>query len=56
MNGQQITPQGVELVDDAKILAGNTLFVFKNVLPPTAAMVAESKPKGYDPVPEGDPG
>jgi hypothetical protein len=56
VNGQQITPQGVELVDDAKILAGNTLFVFKKVRPPTAAVVAESKPKGYDPVPEGDPG
>jgi hypothetical protein len=41
VNGNQITPQGVELVDDAKILAGNTVFVFKKVLPPTAAPVKE---------------
>jgi hypothetical protein len=53
VDGNLITPQGgVELKDDAKILAGNTVFVFKKVLPPTADVVANTTPEGYTPVPE----
>jgi pSer/pThr/pTyr-binding forkhead associated (FHA) protein len=48
VNGQQLGPQGVELEDQAHILAGNTLFVFKIVQPP--APETERKPKNYDPV------
>ena len=49
VNGEPIDPKGTELPDDAQILAGNTLFIFKKVRPPTAE--AERRPKGdYRPV------
>lgn len=34
VNGVQIDPVGVELEDDARIVAGNTLLVFKKIAPP----------------------
>ena len=46
VNGEMIDSKGIELPDDAQILAGNTLFIFKKVLPPTAG--AERPPKGED--------
>ena len=49
VNGYPIDSNGTELPDDAQILAGNTLFIFKKVRPPTAE--AERRPKGdYRPV------
>lgn len=36
VNGEPIDSKGIELPDDAQILAGNTLFIFKRVRPPTA--------------------
>ena len=48
VNGEQITPQGLELDDNAHIVAGNTLFVFKKIQPPAAG--TERKPKDYEPV------
>lgn len=48
VNGQLIDPQGMELEDNAQILAGNTLFIFKKVRPPTPE--TERKPKDYEPV------
>jgi hypothetical protein len=42
VNGKPIDSKGIQLPDDAQILAGNTLFVFKKVSPPTA----EAAPKG----------
>ena len=44
VNGEPIDSKGIELLDDAQILAGHTLFIFKKVLPPTAE--AELRPKG----------
>jgi hypothetical protein len=52
VNGEQTTPQGLELEDNAHILAGNTLFVFKKLIPPTPE--TERKPEGYQPVPVTD--
>jgi len=50
VNGEPVDPNGIELPDDAQILAGNTLFIFKKVHPP--APEAELRPKGdYQPVP-----
>jgi pSer/pThr/pTyr-binding forkhead associated (FHA) protein len=52
VNGEPIDSNGTELPDDAQILAGNTLFTFKKVRPPTAE--AERRPKGdYRPVVAG---
>jgi hypothetical protein len=49
VNGEPIDAKGTELPDEAQILAGNTLFIFKKVRPPTAT--AERRPKGdYRPV------
>ena len=49
LNGEPIDSKGTELPDDAQILAGNTLFIFKKLFPPTAE--AELRPKGdYRPV------
>jgi hypothetical protein len=49
VNGEPIDSQGTELPDDAQILAGSTLFIFKKVRPPTAD--AERRPKAdYRPV------
>lgn len=44
VNGTPIDSKGIPLPDDAQILAGNTLFVFRKVHPPTAE--AERRPKG----------
>jgi hypothetical protein len=44
VNGEPIDSKGIELPDDAQILAGNTLFIFKKVRPPAAE--AERRPKG----------
>jgi hypothetical protein len=50
VNGEPVDSNGVELPDDAQILAGKTLFVFKKVHPPTPQ--TERRPKGdYQPVP-----
>lgn len=46
VNGEPIDSKGTELLDDAQIRAGNTLFIFKKVRPPTAE--AEHRPKGDD--------
>jgi pSer/pThr/pTyr-binding forkhead associated (FHA) protein len=52
VNGEPIDSNGIELPDDAQILAGNTLFIFKKVRPPAAE--AERRPKGdYRPVVAG---
>jgi hypothetical protein len=52
VNGEPIDPKGTELPDDAQILAGHTLFIFKKVRPPTAE--AEHRPQGdYRPVAAG---
>jgi hypothetical protein len=49
VNGEPIDSKGTELRDEAQILAGNTLFIFKKVRPPPAE--AERRPKGdYRPV------
>jgi hypothetical protein len=49
VNGKPIDSKGAELPDDAQILAGNTLFIFKKVRPPTAE--PERWPNGdYRPV------
>jgi FHA domain len=49
LNGEPIDSNGTELPDDAQILAGNTLFLFKKVRPPTGE--TERRPKGdYRPV------
>ncbi|HVN44392.1 MAG TPA: FHA domain-containing protein [Steroidobacteraceae bacterium] len=47
VNGERIDSKGIELPDDAQIRAGNTLFIFKKLLPPTAE--AELRPQGDDP-------
>jgi pSer/pThr/pTyr-binding forkhead associated (FHA) protein len=44
VNGEAVDSNGTELPDDAQIVAGNTLFIFKKVRPPTAE--AERRPKG----------
>jgi hypothetical protein len=52
VNGEPIDSRGTELPDDAQILAGNTLFIFKKLCPPSAA--AERRPKGdYRPIAPG---
>jgi hypothetical protein len=52
VNGEPIDSNGTELPDDAQIMAGNTLFIFKRVRPPIAE--AERRPKGhYQPVVAG---
>jgi hypothetical protein len=48
VDGQLINPEGNELKDDARIMAGNTMFVFKKILPPAAG--TEQKPADYNPV------
>ena len=52
VNGDQTTPQGIELDDNAQILAGNTQFVFKKINPPAPG--TERTPQGYEPVPAKD--
>jgi hypothetical protein len=52
VNGEPVDSNGIELPDDAQILAGKTLFIFRKVHPP--APEAERRPKGdYQPVPAG---
>ena len=52
VNGEPIDSRGTELPDDAQIMAGNTLLVFRKVRPPSAE--AERRPKGdYRPVAAG---
>jgi FHA domain len=46
VNGKPVDCKGTELPDDAQILAGNTLFIFKKVRPPTAE--AERRPNKDD--------
>jgi pSer/pThr/pTyr-binding forkhead associated (FHA) protein len=47
INGEPIDARGTELPDDAQILAGKTLFIFKKVCPPTSQV--ERRPKSDQP-------
>jgi hypothetical protein len=47
INGEPIDARGTELPDDAQILAGKTLFIFKKVCPPTSQV--ELRPKSGQP-------
>ena len=51
LNGELVDPEGNDLQDDARIVAGTTLFVFKRIQPP--GKETATTPNNYSPVAAG---